>query len=118
MFGDWPKGQGRQEGQATDQQDGHQQQRDEQRAMGREAVLAHRRAMTGGHLLLPVLQQSVEGRRGGTLEALLLDEQGYLTEGCYTSLFVERADKLLTPPLSRGVLPGSFNAKPSISPFG
>lgn len=45
-------------------------------------------------------------RRGGTLEALLLDEQGYLTEGCYTSLFVERADKLLTPPLSRGVLPG------------
>jgi 4-amino-4-deoxychorismate lyase/para-aminobenzoate synthetase/4-amino-4-deoxychorismate lyase len=45
-------------------------------------------------------------RTGGTPEVLLLDAQGYLTEGCYSSLFVERGDRLLTPPLRRGLLPG------------
>ncbi|MDO7834035.1 aminotransferase class IV [Sphingobium sp. HBC34] len=45
-------------------------------------------------------------RRGGTYEVLMLDAQGYLTEGCFSSLFVERGDKLVTPPLSRGILPG------------
>jgi len=45
-------------------------------------------------------------KRGGTLEVLLLDAQGYLTEGCFSTLFVERNDRLLTPPLSRGLLPG------------
>lgn len=45
-------------------------------------------------------------RKGGTFEVLLQDEQGYLTEGCFSSLFVERGDRLLTPPLSRGLLPG------------
>ncbi len=45
-------------------------------------------------------------RRGGTYEVLLIDAQGYLTEGCFSSIFVERADKLVTPPLSRGILPG------------
>ncbi len=45
-------------------------------------------------------------RRGGTLEVLMLDAQGYLTEGTYSSIFVERGDRLLTPPLSRGLLPG------------
>jgi 4-amino-4-deoxychorismate lyase len=43
---------------------------------------------------------------GGTFEVLLIDEQGYLTEGCFSTLFVERGDRLLTPPLSRGLLPG------------
>lgn len=45
-------------------------------------------------------------RRGGTFEVLLLDPQGFLTEGTFSSLFVERGDRLLTPPLSRGLLPG------------
>lgn len=44
--------------------------------------------------------------RGGTFEVLLTDEQGYLTEGCFSTIFVERGDRLLTPPLSRGLLPG------------
>lgn len=44
--------------------------------------------------------------QGGTFEVLLLDEQGYLTEGCFSTLFVERGDRLVTPPLSRGLLPG------------
>lgn len=45
-------------------------------------------------------------KRGGTYEVLLIDADGYLTEGCFSSVFVERGDKLVTPPLSRGVLPG------------
>lgn len=45
-------------------------------------------------------------RRGGTYEVLMRDNDGYLTEGCFSSIFVERGEKLLTPPLSRGLLPG------------
>ena len=42
----------------------------------------------------------------GTFEVLFRDEAGFLTEGSFTSLFVERAGRLITPPLSRGLLPG------------
>lgn len=45
-------------------------------------------------------------KRGSTYEVLLIDAAGYLTEGCFSSIFVERGDKLVTPPLSRGILPG------------
>jgi 4-amino-4-deoxychorismate lyase/para-aminobenzoate synthetase/4-amino-4-deoxychorismate lyase len=45
-------------------------------------------------------------RRGGTYEVLMTDRNGFLTEGCFSSIFVERGDKLVTPPLSRGILPG------------
>lgn len=45
-------------------------------------------------------------RRGGTAEVLMVDADGYLTEGTYSSIFVERGDRLVTPPLSRGLLPG------------
>lgn len=45
-------------------------------------------------------------KRGGTYEVVLIDAAGYLTEGCFSSIFVERGDKLVTPPLSRGLLPG------------
>lgn len=47
---------------------------------------------------------------GGTYEVLMTDATGYLTEGCFTNIFVERGDKLVTPPLSRGVLPGVLRA--------
>lgn len=47
---------------------------------------------------------------GGTFEVLMFDEDGYLTEGCFTSIFVERGDKLVTPPLARGLLPGVLRA--------
>lgn len=43
---------------------------------------------------------------GGTFEVLLTDAEGFLTEGCFSTLFVERGETLLTPPLSRGLLPG------------
>jgi para-aminobenzoate synthetase / 4-amino-4-deoxychorismate lyase len=42
----------------------------------------------------------------GTFDVILVDLDGYLTEGCFTSVFVERDGILLTPPLSRGLLPG------------
>src|SRR5690606_1583182 len=45
-------------------------------------------------------------RRGGTFEVLMTDAQGFLTEGCFSTIFVERGDKLVTPPLRRGLLPG------------
>ncbi|MBK6707599.1 MAG: aminodeoxychorismate synthase component I [Sphingomonadales bacterium] len=44
-------------------------------------------------------------KAAGTNEVLLVDPQGYLTEGSFTCLFVERDGRLLTPPLSRGLLP-------------
>ncbi len=43
---------------------------------------------------------------GGTFEVVFADPDGFLTEGSFTSLFVEQGGQLLTPPLSRGLLPG------------
>jgi para-aminobenzoate synthetase/4-amino-4-deoxychorismate lyase len=42
----------------------------------------------------------------GAHEALFLREDGLLTEGCFTTLFVERDGVLLTPPAALGLLPG------------
>jgi para-aminobenzoate synthetase/4-amino-4-deoxychorismate lyase len=48
---------------------------------------------------------------GGAFETLFVDGDGKLTEGTFTSLFVERGDRLLTPPLGRGLIPGVLRAK-------
>jgi para-aminobenzoate synthetase/4-amino-4-deoxychorismate lyase len=45
-------------------------------------------------------------RAHGADEALFVRDDGLLTEGSFTSLFVERDGALLTPPLERGLLPG------------
>jgi para-aminobenzoate synthetase/4-amino-4-deoxychorismate lyase len=45
-------------------------------------------------------------RAAGTFEVVFADRDGFLTEGSFTSLFVERDGRLLTPPLARGLLPG------------
>jgi para-aminobenzoate synthetase / 4-amino-4-deoxychorismate lyase len=45
-------------------------------------------------------------RTAGADEALLVRDDGLLTEGSFTSLFVAREGKLLTPPLDLGLLPG------------
>jgi len=48
-----------------------------------------------------------DGARGSHAEVIFARPDGLLTEGSYTSLFVRRADgRLLTPPASRGLLPG------------
>ncbi|HEX8193187.1 MAG TPA: aminodeoxychorismate synthase component I [Allosphingosinicella sp.] len=45
-------------------------------------------------------------RAAGTFEIMFEDEAGFLTEGSFTHIFIERGGKLLTPPLSRKLLPG------------
>lgn len=50
-------------------------------------------------------------RAAGTWEVVFTDAEGYCTEGSFTSLFVERDGMLVTPPLSRGLLPGALRAE-------
>ena len=50
-------------------------------------------------------------QQAGEFETVFVDPDGQLTEGSRTSLFVEREGKLLTPPLSRGLMPGILRAK-------
>jgi para-aminobenzoate synthetase/4-amino-4-deoxychorismate lyase len=45
-------------------------------------------------------------RAAGAHEAILLRDDGLVTEGCFTNLFVERDGVLLTSPASLGLLPG------------
>jgi para-aminobenzoate synthetase/4-amino-4-deoxychorismate lyase len=49
--------------------------------------------------------------QAGTYEVLFRDPDGFLTEGSFTNLFVERDGVLLTPPLSRGLLSGVLRAR-------
>jgi para-aminobenzoate synthetase/4-amino-4-deoxychorismate lyase len=45
-------------------------------------------------------------KAAGAHEALLLRDDGQLTEGCFTNIFVARGDQLVTPPAALGLLPG------------
>lgn len=45
-------------------------------------------------------------REAGGAEAILLRDDGLVTEGAITNVFLERGDTLLTPPGSLGLLPG------------
>lgn len=49
-------------------------------------------------------------RSEGAFETVFVDPDGQLTEGSRTNIFVERDGRLLTPPLSRGLLPGILRA--------
>ena len=42
----------------------------------------------------------------GCAELVFYDRDGFITEGSFTNVFVQRGDRLVTPPLSRGLLPG------------
>ncbi|WP_328592163.1 aminodeoxychorismate synthase component I [Sandaracinobacter neustonicus] len=50
-------------------------------------------------------------RASGQFECLFVRPDSLLTEGSYTSLFVPRGGRLLTPPLARGLLPGVLRAE-------
>ncbi|MEL6738969.1 MAG: aminotransferase class IV, partial [Pseudomonadota bacterium] len=50
------------------------------------------------------------GRSIGAAETILVREDGLVTEGCWTNIFVERDGVLLTPPASLGLLPGVLRA--------
>jgi len=47
----------------------------------------------------------------GTFEIALFDAEGFVTEGSFTNIFVKGEGALLTPPLSRGLLPGVLRAE-------
>jgi para-aminobenzoate synthetase/4-amino-4-deoxychorismate lyase len=47
----------------------------------------------------------------GCAEAVFVDADGFVTEGSFTNVFVERDGKLVTPPLARGLLPGILRRK-------
>lgn len=47
-------------------------------------------------------------RRDGFDEAILMNEEGHVTEGTYSNLFVREGDTLLTPPVSSGLLAGVY----------
>ncbi|GGG76440.1 aminodeoxychorismate synthase component I [Edaphobacter dinghuensis] len=47
-------------------------------------------------------------RNDGFDEVIFLNEKGEITEGAISNIFISRAGRLLTPPLSSGVLPGVF----------
>ncbi len=42
----------------------------------------------------------------GTWEAVFVDRRGFVTEGSFTNIFVDRSGTLLTPPVAHGLLPG------------
>jgi para-aminobenzoate synthetase/4-amino-4-deoxychorismate lyase len=47
----------------------------------------------------------------GAYETLFVRDDGLVTEGSFTDVFVERNGKLLTPPVSLGLLPGILRRK-------
>jgi len=47
----------------------------------------------------------------GAREAVFANQYGEITEGAWTSVFVERLGRLLTPPLAAGLLPGTLRAE-------
>lgn len=50
-------------------------------------------------------------KAAGTWEVALVDAQGFVTEGSFTNIFVKGEGVLLTPPLTRGLLPGVLRAE-------
>jgi len=46
--------------------------------------------------------------RHGHVDAIFLNERGEITEGAISTLFVQRQDRLLTPPVACGLLPGVY----------
>ena len=52
-----------------------------------------------------------EGAPGEGVHPIFVDSEGFVTEGAIWNVFVERDGVLLTPPLSRGVLPGVLRAE-------
>lgn len=49
--------------------------------------------------------------KAGTDEVVFVDTEGFLTEGSFTNVFVERDGILITPPSARGLLPGVLRAE-------
>jgi len=50
-------------------------------------------------------------QESGAAEVVFVDEPGFVTEGSWSNIFVERDGQLLTPPLALGLLPGVLRAE-------
>lgn len=50
-------------------------------------------------------------QESGAAEVVFVDEPGFVTEGSWSNVFVERGGQLLTPPLALGLLPGVLRAE-------
>jgi para-aminobenzoate synthetase/4-amino-4-deoxychorismate lyase len=75
------------------------------------AITSRRVARSDYRLVHKTSDRRIYPRVAGAFETLYTDEDGYLTEGSFTSIFVERDGMLLTPPLARGLLPGVLRAE-------
>lgn len=77
----------------------------------------HRRHKTTRREILDRERERLAAKTGCD-EAIFVNERGELTEGSYTNLFVERGGKLLTPPLSCGLLDGTLRRELLEDPSG
>ncbi|MBX3565332.1 MAG: aminodeoxychorismate synthase component I [Sphingomonas sp.] len=77
----------------------------------RAAIIAREVAPDDFRLFHKTSRRSLYRRVPDTFETLYIDAEGHLTEGSFTSLFVERDGVLVTPPLHRGLLPGVLRAE-------
>ncbi|HLK54587.1 MAG TPA: aminodeoxychorismate synthase component I [Candidatus Angelobacter sp.] len=53
-------------------------------------------------------RQYAEARAAGLDEVIFQNERGEITEGAISNIFIRKSGKMITPPLSCGVLPGVF----------
>jgi len=53
-------------------------------------------------------RQYAEAQASGFDDTIFLNEKEEITEGAISNIFIRRGNRLLTPPLSSGVLPGVF----------
>ena len=53
-------------------------------------------------------RQYAEARAAGLDEVIFQNERAEITEGAISNIFIKRSGKMITPPLSCGVLPGVF----------
>jgi branched-chain amino acid aminotransferase len=67
-------------------------------------VIPHAAKATG--VYLNSMLATTEARRGGYDEAIMLSGDGYIADGPGENIFVVKAGRLLTPPLSVSILPG------------
>lgn len=66
-------------------------------------------SVKSGNYLVSVLAVA-EARRRGAYEAILCDQAGRITEGGSSNFFIARGQRLVTPPLSVGLLEGITRA--------
>lgn len=55
-------------------------------------------------------QAQRDAEAAGADEAILLNERGEVTEGTWSSLFVQQGDRYVTPPVDCGLVPGVYRA--------